>query len=401
MKNSILLIIIAIIVTLSIPHRNIMAQMEPGAFSIAPHIGWYIFDDDQDIDNAPIFGIGLGYNFTEHLGVEGIFNYVKSNSETTNDDIDSYIYRLDGLYHFRPDKQVVPYLAAGLGAITIDEDNTGSDTNTLFNYGGGIKAFITESLSFRGDIRHLIDLDDSNNNFAVTIGFTYQFGKKEKKAPLPPLDSDGDGVPDYLDKCPDTPLGVSVDAAGCPIDSDGDGVPDYLDKCPDTPLGVSVDAAGCPIDSDGDGVPDYLDKCPGTPLGVLVDEKGCPVELKETVSIPLKVQFDFDSSKIKTIFDDHLNKVSDFLQTHKDTTVVIEGHTCSIGTEQYNLGLSQRRAESVKKFLVNSGIEPARLKTVGYGESRPIADNKTKEGRQRNRRVTAEISTIVIKVIKK
>jgi OOP family OmpA-OmpF porin len=401
MKNSILLIIIAIIVTLSIPHRNIMAQMEPGAFSIAPHIGWYIFDDDPDIDNAPIFGIGLGYNFTEHLGVEGIFNYVKSNSETTNDDIDSYIYRLDGLYHFRPDKQVVPYLAAGLGAITIDEDNTGSDTNTLFNYGGGIKAFITESLSFRGDIRHLIDLDDSNNNFAVTIGFTYQFGKKEKKAPLPPLDSDGDGVPDYLDKCPDTPLGVSVDAAGCPIDSDGDGVPDYLDKCPDTPLGVSVDAAGCPIDSDGDGVPDYLDKCPGTPLGVLVDEKGCPVELKETVSIPLKVQFDFDSSKIKTIFDDHLNKVSDFLQTHKDTTVVIEGHTCSIGTEQYNLGLSQRRAESVKKFLVNSGIEPARLKTVGYGESRPIADNKTKEGRQRNRRVTAEISTIVIKVIKK
>ena len=93
-----------------------------------------------------------------------------------------------------------------------------------------------------------------------------------------PLDSDGDGVPDYLDKCPDTPKGVAVDAAGCPIDSDGDGVADYLDKCPDTPKGVAVNATGCPLDSDGDGVPDNLDKCPGTPKGVKVDANGCPLD---------------------------------------------------------------------------------------------------------------------------
>ena len=92
-----------------------------------------------------------------------------------------------------------------------------------------------------------------------------------------PLDSDGDGVPDYLDKCPNTPAGVPVDATGCPLDSDSDGVPDYLDKCPNTPAGVKVDATGCPLDSDGDGVPDYLDKCPNTPLGTQVDATGCPV----------------------------------------------------------------------------------------------------------------------------
>jgi OOP family OmpA-OmpF porin len=94
-----------------------------------------------------------------------------------------------------------------------------------------------------------------------------------------PLDSDGDGVPDYTDLCPNTPPGVKVDAYGCPVDSDGDGVPDYLDQCPDTPYGVDVDKYGCPLDDDMDGVPDYLDQCPGTPSGVPVDEKGCEIAI--------------------------------------------------------------------------------------------------------------------------
>ena len=95
-----------------------------------------------------------------------------------------------------------------------------------------------------------------------------------------PLDSDKDGVPDYLDKCPNTPEGIKVDKNGCPLDSDEDGVPDYLDKCPNTPEGVQVDKNGCPLDSDGDGVPDYLDKCPNTPKGAKVDKFGCEIEKK-------------------------------------------------------------------------------------------------------------------------
>src|ERR1035437_2578866 len=98
-----------------------------------------------------------------------------------------------------------------------------------------------------------------------------------------PLDSDGDGVPDYQDICPDTPHGVKVDDLGCPFDMDGDGVPDYLDKCPNTPHGVEVDKDGCPLDSDGDGVPDYLDKCPDTPHGTKVDPNGCPIITKEVL----------------------------------------------------------------------------------------------------------------------
>jgi len=97
-----------------------------------------------------------------------------------------------------------------------------------------------------------------------------------------PIDGDHDGVPDYLDKCPDTPAGVQVyqsgSQAGCPVDSDGDGVPDYQDRCPNTPKGAPVDANGCPKDTDGDGVPDYLDRCPDTPRGAVVDASGCPVD---------------------------------------------------------------------------------------------------------------------------
>lgn len=93
-----------------------------------------------------------------------------------------------------------------------------------------------------------------------------------------PIDSDKDGVPDYKDKCPDTPPFTRVDQFGCPLDSDGDGVPDDYDNCPDTPYGIEVDEYGCPKDSDGDGVPDYLDECPNTPFGVIVDDKGCPYD---------------------------------------------------------------------------------------------------------------------------
>jgi OOP family OmpA-OmpF porin len=394
---------VAILLLISFAGTNLMAQVTPGSFSLSPHIGWYVFDSDQDISNAPVHGIGFGYNYNKNLGVEARFDYVNSDVKPADDDADLYIYRLDGLYHFMADKEYVPYIAAGIGAITVDQDNNGSETNTLFNYGAGLKAFITESLAIRGDVRHIIDVDDSNNNFAYTLGVTYSFGKKGKPVPPPaaPKDSDGDGVIDEIDRCPDTPLGVVVDKFGCPVDSDGDGVPDFLDKCPDTPLGVPVDSDGCPLDSDGDGVYDYIDECPDTPPGLLVDEKGCPVMSKEKVSIELQIEFEFDKAEIKNVYQDHLRKISDFLKANPETKAVIEGHTCSIGTEQYNLKLSQKRADSVIRRLIDEGVESTRLEAKAYGESMPIADNKTAAGRRKNRRVTADISTIVINVIKK
>jgi len=193
------------------------------------------------------------------------------------------------------------------------------------------------------------------------------------------LDTDGDGVPDYRDECPGTPKGVIVDERGCPLDTDGDGVPDYRDECPGTPEGVIVDENGCPLDTDGDGVPDYMDECPGTPKGAWVDERGCWV-----ITDPL---FDFDKSEIKPKYYSVLDRVVTILKRNSSLKIEIQGHTCNMGTGKYNQKLSENRAGAIMNYLVKKGIDGKRLSAVGYGESRPKASNSTEEGRVLNRRV--------------
>jgi OOP family OmpA-OmpF porin len=204
------------------------------------------------------------------------------------------------------------------------------------------------------------------------------------------MDSDGDGVVDAQDLCPNTPANAQVDADGCALDSDGDGVADYKDQCPSTPEGAEVDSVGCALDSDGDGVADYKDQCPGTAEGLAVNEVGCPAE----TCINLQVRFEFNKAEIQTEYTDHLEEVAKFLMRYPETKMVVEGHTDSVGSMEYNEDLSQRRAESVKQFMVEEyGIRDNRLKAVGYGESRPIASNGTPEGRQKNRRVVGVLCT--------
>lgn len=193
-----------------------------------------------------------------------------------------------------------------------------------------------------------------------------------------PEDSDNDGVYDYRDKCPGTPKGVKVDSRGCPPDSDGDGVYDYMDKCPDTPTGVKVDSKGCPPDSDGDGVYDYRDRCPETPKGARVNDLGCWVIQN--------VIFDFDRATIRPEYYPELDDVVKVLNNQPDLKIEIQGHTCNMGTEAYNLKLSKRRARAVLDYLVSKGIDSTRLSSEGYGESKPIASNDTEEGREVNRR---------------
>jgi OOP family OmpA-OmpF porin len=207
-----------------------------------------------------------------------------------------------------------------------------------------------------------------------------------------------DGMPDFvtavfMEKTPHKMM---------TLDSDADGITDNLDLCPNSPPGVQVDRVGCPIDLDGDGVADSLDKCPNTPKGVKVDAVGCPLpimeKIPEKVSITLLVEFDFDKAEVKSTYNEDIEKVANFLNAYPDANAELEGHTDSTGPEEYNLNLSQRRAESVKNYLINNfNIDPARLTAVGYGESQPVATNDTREGRQRNRRVVANIVTTVMK----
>ena len=203
-----------------------------------------------------------------------------------------------------------------------------------------------------------------------------------------PLDSDGDGVADYMDKCPGTPAGVSVNASGCAGDSDGDGVADYLDKCPGTPAGAPVTANGCPKDSDGDGIADYQDKCPGTAKGVKVDNNGC--ELAERIELR-GVNFGNNSAKLTVTSFRVLDDMAKTLKRYPNQKVEIAGHTDSSGASSYNQSLSQKRAESVRRYMISQGVAAGNLVAKGYGESKPLTSNKTKVGRASNRRVELKL----------
>ena len=264
--------------------------------------------------------------------------------------------------------------AGGDGYVVAAHDLTSSDAMTKFV----VDAFLWPDDDADGVPNHLDKCPDTPRGVEVDDGGC-------------PIDSDGDGVPDYLDKCPGTPRGTKVNADGCPIDSDGDGVPDSMDKCPGTPAGVQVDSVGCPIDSDGDGVPDYLDKCPGTPRGVPVDDNGCPpsgvVVRGDEWAVEGQILFDINKDTLKPNAETLLDRVVIFLQKNPQWYVEIQGHTDSTGPKAWNDTLSQMRADSVMNYLVSHGISASRLTANGYGSSEPVASNDTAEGRQQNRRV--------------
>jgi OOP family OmpA-OmpF porin len=165
-------------------------------------------------------------------------------------------------------------------------------------------------------------------------------------------------------------------------DSDRDGVPDSLDKCPDTPIGVEVDESGCPkvvqVDSDGDGVFDDVDECPDTPVGAIVDDRGCWVVKG--------VQFDYKKWNVKPQFNSNLDNIENILKKNSELKIRIEGHTDDIGSKKYNIDLSGKRAKAIKDYLVGKGIDSSRITTKGLGYSQPIAGNDTPKGRALNRR---------------
>jgi outer membrane protein OmpA-like peptidoglycan-associated protein len=203
-----------------------------------------------------------------------------------------------------------------------------------------------------------------------------------------PLNSDGDNVPDYLDLCTNTPSGIVVDEFGCPIDGDADGVADYLDECPGTEADIPVDKKGCPLDSDLDGVPDYIDLCPETKPDEKVDQNGCVavVEVKQMI-LSAGANFAYGKTELLPSAFAELNKMVEVMKQDPKSLWRIEGHTDGKGSIEVNKKISQQRAQSVYNYFVSKGIDGKRLQVVGMGKEFPIADNSTEEGRAENRRV--------------
>ena len=204
-------------------------------------------------------------------------------------------------------------------------------------------------------------------------------------------DADKDGIVDIDDKCPGTKTGYKVDAPGCTLDNDKDGVVNEEDKCPDV-AGILA-FSGCP-DTDGDGVADNEDRCPS--VKGTIENKGCPeipkVDIQRITLIASKIYFETGSAKLKLISNSQLDDLADILKRSEAVNLTIEGHTDDVGDDNYNMQLSQKRTESVKEYLISKGVAESRLTAIGYGETKPIADNKTTAGKAKNRRVELKVA---------
>ena len=198
-------------------------------------------------------------------------------------------------------------------------------------------------------------------------------------------DTDGDGIPDKDDACPE--VAGPKEFNGCP-DTDGDGIPDKDDKCPD--VAGPAENGGCPWpDTDGDGVLDKDDLCPE--VAGPASNKGCPEpdenEQKKLNQYAKTILFDTGKSTIKFESAEVLNQILNVLKKYPNSRFRIEGHTDSTGKRAKNMILSQNRADAVKVYLIQGGIDAGRLESQGFGPEKPIASNKNKKGRELNRRV--------------
>ncbi|MCX6232827.1 MAG: OmpA family protein [Bacteroidetes bacterium] len=198
-----------------------------------------------------------------------------------------------------------------------------------------------------------------------------------------PIDSDGDGIPDFQDKCPNV-KGLAA-FQGCP-DTDGDGIQDSEDRCPNEKGDKAL--KGCP-DRDKDGVADIDDRCPDVPG--IKENKGCPevkTEVKEVFKKALQgIQFATGKDVILKPSYPILDQVAKIMKDNPSYKLIINGHTDNVGKADKNRELSEKRAASVKKYLLDKGVDDSRMKAAGFGDTMPVADNKTKEGQKQNRRV--------------
>jgi OOP family OmpA-OmpF porin len=408
--------------------------------------GWAYEDSDlvgtKYNEFNPLFGLRYGQRFNEDFNVFGDFTYVRYDGDSVGDaDVGTLRFGLEWLFSQQPSHNW--FLSGGFGLMAVNTDFTPDFTRPMGSVGIGQAWEVGVNDSLRWEVRYDQSFGNSAlpneglTNIQALLGYSWGLGA--------PLDSDGDGVSNRLDQCPGTPKGAKVDTNGCPLDTDGDGVFDGLDKCEGTPAGVKVSANGCPLDSDGDGIPDYKDRCPtvsapGTADGCPLDsdgdgipdykdrcptvsapgtvdgcpldsdgdgipdyrdacptvpapgtDDGCPPKVVEPEAPkPMRlngVNFDFDKSDLRPETPEVLDSAATTIKQWGDTKVEVAGHTDSVGTEEYNLELSQRRAEAVRAYLVDKEVPADRLTAKGYGESMPEADNATEEGRARNRRV--------------
>ncbi|GMV15640.1 MAG: OmpA family protein [Polyangiaceae bacterium] len=330
---------------------------------------------------------------------------------------------------------LTPFALIGMSRLGAGSNSLGSDSDPALHFGAGVKVPLDDFLGLRLDLRDNLTQKNGGSKGQqahhpeVLLGLTFTLDLRKKEKPAP-KDSDGDGIADDADKCPKEP-GIAPD--GCPKapDSDADEIADAEDACPNEAGPKSEDATkhGCPLpkDSDGDGFADGDDKCPnqagiapdGCPDpdpdkdGVIgpndkcpteaetangyQDADGCPdeipAEVKKFTGVIQGIEFDTGKATIRPKSKPVLDEALKVLRDNPDVRIEVSGHTDDVGDAKKNVELSQKRADAVKEYFVSQGVDAARITTRGAGPDQPIADNKTAEGKQKNRRIEFKLLT--------
>jgi len=375
------------------------------------------------LEHTFAYTLNGGYNFTRHFGLEASLQV--SPAEVNR--VTFFTIHVDAIWHPIVHDWFVPFFGVGPSfSLGFPQNSLGVsyavDPDPGLNALAGVKVYPWEQAGFRFDVRYLLrfptgsDSADGRSEVAghdliVSLGVFASFGGEEKpKAPVI-LDTDGDGIIDTADACPNEPGHAS--ANGCP-DRDGDTIADAEDRCPDN-AGPVADR-GCP-DRDGDKIVDVDDRCPDEPglpafegcadddddkianiddrcpkIAGVPEHGGCPPPPPEDVvkryTGAIKgIYFAQGSDVIKKNSFKILDAAVVVLKEYPATRLKIDGHTSSEGEREFNLDLSGRRAASVKQYLVEQGIDAERIDTAGFGPDQPVADNKTERNRAKNRRI--------------
>lgn len=327
------------------------AADETDMWYVNPQAGYTILDSSRDIDDDFHYGFGFGYHIARNFSLE--FNGLFGDFGDVGT-LHQNAYSIDGLFVFNRESNISPYLSLGTGYI---ENNYGSKDTTrglLGQVGVGVMLDAGDGnfvFQFRPEVKYRMDWPNSPHgesdagDILINLGFVFNFGA-DRSSPAP--------------------------VAYTP---------------PPAPAPAPPPPPPPPVDSDGDGVPDSADRCPGTPRGTVVDEKGCP---REPV-ILRGVEFATASATLTAASRPVLEGVAKDLTEHPMVRVELQGHTDSRGADAFNLDLSQRRADSVRDYLIAQGVSGTRLEAKGYGETQPIADNATKLGQAENRRVVMKV----------
>ncbi|MCI5072189.1 OmpA family protein [bacterium] len=412
-------------------------KMEFGAYG-----GYATLDSFSQTEpkDAALYGLRFGIFASDKTSFELAYQMLPTEALTTSN-AKLNTLNVNYMYHFFRNVRFTPTLTLGMGWLRTDIDPIINQSNDLaINTGLGFKVFFSENWAFRADARYVYAevLTEHQQNYEFTGGISYLTGghkdaDKDKvrdnvdqclKTPMGAkvdnkgcgIDMDKDGVFDGIDQCNKTPQGAKVDTKGCGIDTDKDGVFDGIDQCENSPAGSKVNEKGCLLDADEDGVEDKDDACPDTPNGIAVNEKGCPRDsdkdgvsdvedlcpnTEQGQSVDIKgcpqvvksrgvlkgVNFKSGSSELTLNSMVILEDVAKELLEFPRVRIEIQGHTDSVGAAEFNQKISYARAKSVMTYLVSKGVPQDRMVAKGYGESQPIASNKTAGGRAQNRRV--------------